>query len=184
MSLSEERRFEDLYSRYGKHVYAYCARRAGNVDVSDLVAEVFLVAWRRMDQVPAGEGCLPWLYGVAFRVLNHRFRSFKRRTRAVERLESLAAVELDVPPDVLLVQRDEYRLVREAASRLKAIDQEILRLTLWEELTHKQAAQVLGIEVGAVKERAHRARHRLGVEYRRLAGEPANPPLFGREVPQ
>ncbi len=183
MALEEETRFRDLYETYHKRVRAYCARRATS-DVQDLVAEVFLVAWRRIDQVPNGGDRLFWLYGVAFRVLNRRWRSNTRRRRAVERLSNIIDVDLEAPIDVVVVQRDEYRLVREAASRLKSIDQEILRLSLWEELSHSDIAEVLEISVDAVKQRAHRARRRLGNEYRRLLRDHADPPLLGKEVPR
>lgn len=183
MALDEETRFESLYRRYRRHVQAYCARRATS-DVADLVAETFLIAWRKIDQVPFGEAGLFWLYGVAFRVVNRHWRTYTRRSRATDRLNSLADIDSDVPTDVLVVQRYEYRLVREAASRLRTIDQEILRLTLWEELTHAQAGEVLDIDVRVVKQRAHRARRRLGVEYRKLIGDHADPPLFGKGVPE
>lgn len=183
MAVSAEARFEDLYETYHRNVRAYCARRAKS-DVQDLVAEVFLVAWRRIDQVPEGSNGLLWLYGVAFRVLSRRWRTQTRKRRAVERLGGIVGEDWDTPTDMLVVQRDEYRLVREAASRLGNIDQEILRLTLWEELTHVEVAAVLDISVDAVKQRAHRARRRLADEYRRLTTKHADPPLLGKEVPQ
>lgn len=182
--MAEDTRFQDLYRRYNKQIHAYCARRSGESDVPDLVAEVFLVAWRRIADVPAGQDGLYWLYAVAFRVINHRWRTIRRRARLAERLNGLLEEPVETPTDVVVVQRHEYQLVREAASRLRTLDQEILRLTLWEELTLKETAKVLDIEVGAVKQRAHRARRRLSVEYRRLTGESANPPPLGKEVPQ
>ncbi len=182
MGLDDAKRFEDLYQRYHKQVWAYCARRATS-DVHDLVAEVFLVAWRRIDQVPQGDNGLFWLYGVAFRVLGHRWRSHNRSKRAAERLGGLVDVDSDFGTDLVVVQREEYRLVRQAASRLRRKDQEILRLTLWEEMSHRQVADALDITVEAVKQRAHRARRRLGGEYRKLIGDHANPPVLGKEVP-
>jgi RNA polymerase sigma-70 factor (ECF subfamily) len=79
------------------------------------------------------------------------------------------------PPDVVLVRSEEHRVVLAAAARLKPIDREILRLTLWEELSHAEIAVVLGIEAGAVKQRAFRARHNLAAEYRKLTGERTSP---------
>ncbi len=60
-------------------------------------------------------------------------------------------------------------MVIKASSRLKKIDQEVLRLTLWEELSHADVALVLGIEASAVKQRAYRARRNLANEYQRMA---------------
>lgn len=178
---SDEAKFLDLYDRYRRDVHAYCARRATS-EAQDLVAEVFLVAWRRLDQIPEGRDALYWLYGVAFRIVSRQWRSARRRGRAVERLRNLADVDLGVSSDAVVVQRFEYRLVLEAASRLRTIDQEILRLTLWEELSHKEVSEVLGVDVDAVKQRAHRARRRLGDEYRRLMRDQTENRAIGREV--
>ena len=64
----DEARFIEIYRRFGKPIQAYCARRTSSSQVADAVADVFLVAWRRIDQVPEDGATLPWLYGVAFRV--------------------------------------------------------------------------------------------------------------------
>lgn len=181
MGPSDEAKFLDLYDRYHGNVHAYCARRSAS-DVQDLVAEVFLVAWRRLDQVPAGRDGLLWLYGVAFRIVNRQWRSSRRRGRAMGRLRRLAEIDVVASADAVVVQGFEYQLVREAASRLRTIDQEILRLTVWEELSHKEAADVLGIDVDAAKQRAHRARRRLGDEYRRLVRDQTRIRVSGAEV--
>lgn len=73
------------------------------------------------------------------------------------------------------MRSEEYRVVLQASSHLKPIDQEILRLTLWEELSHAEVAVVLGIEAIAVKQRAYRARQNLADEYRKLT-EGRQPP--------
>jgi RNA polymerase sigma-70 factor (ECF subfamily) len=162
-----EARFVEIYRRYGKPLQAYCARRTAGSQVADAVAETFLVAWRRIDQVPDGDATLPWLYGVAYRVLSHQWRHKARSRRLTERLRGVADVE-PITPDVLLVRNEEYRVVLSASSRLRPIDQEILRLTLWEELSHADVAVVLGIDAAAVKQRAYRARRNLAAEYQRL----------------
>ena len=125
------------------------------------------MAWRRIDQVPDGEATLPWLYGVAYRVVSHQWRHKARSRRLIERLHGLGDVE-SMTPDVLLVRSEEYRVVLAASAQLRPIDQEILRLTLWEELSHADVAVVLGIDPTAVKQRAYRARRNLAVEYQKL----------------
>lgn len=163
----DEARFVEIYRRYGKPIQAYCTRRTAGSQVADAVAETFLVAWRRLDQIPEGDGTLPWLYGVAYRVLSHQWRHKARSQRLAARLRGLADVET-LAPDVVLVRNEEYQAVLTASARLRPIDQEILRLTLWEELSHSQVAMVLGIEPSAAKQRAHRARRNLAAEYQRL----------------
>ncbi len=93
-------RFERLYAEHGRAVLAYAVRRSIDAqDGADVVAETFLVAWRRLDDVPPGEAARLWLYGVARRVLANRQRSERRRERLAERLrrELPAALE-GVPP--------------------------------------------------------------------------------------
>ena len=109
---------------------------------------------------------LPWLYAVAYRVVSHQWRQSGRSRRLRERLPGWLESEV-ATPDVLIVRSEEHRMVLAAASRLRAVDQEILRLTLWEELSHANVADVLGIEVSAVKQRAFRARRNLAREYQR-----------------
>lgn len=70
-----------------------------------------------------------------------------------------------------MIGNEKYRLVIKASSRLRPIDQEVLRLTTWEELSHADAAVVLGIEAAAVKQRAYRARRNLANEYQKLTKE-------------
>jgi len=163
----QELRFAELYRRYGKHLHAYLPPTDPRSQAADAVAETFLVAWKRIEQVPNGEDALPWLYAVAFRVLSHQWRHKARSRRLIERLRGLADVEAP-PPDVLLVRNEEYRMVIKASSWLKSIDQEVLRLTLWEELSHADVAVVLGIEASAVKQRAYRARRNLVTGYQRI----------------
>jgi RNA polymerase sigma-70 factor (ECF subfamily) len=75
----------------------------------------------------------------------------------------------------VLVRSEEHREVLLAAARLRPIDQEILRLTLWEELSQADVAVVLGIAKSAVKERAYRARRNLAAEYMKLSGDRQSP---------
>ena len=62
-------RFDALYAEHYRTIYAYVYRRlAPSVsDVADVTADVFSVAWRRLDDVPSGKEEVLWLYGVAFR---------------------------------------------------------------------------------------------------------------------
>jgi RNA polymerase sigma-70 factor (ECF subfamily) len=122
--------------------------------------------WKKLDEVPTGEATLPWLYGVAYRVVSHQWRSAARGKRLIDRLAELAVVELPTP-DLVLLRREEDRLVLEAASRLRPVDQEILRLTLWEGLSHADVAKVLDVAPSVIKQRAYRARHALAVEFQK-----------------
>ena len=153
-----EARFERLYAEHGRDVLAYAVRRSPAAqDGADVLAETFLVAWRRLDDVPPGEAARLWLYGVARRVLANQQRSERRRERLAERMRrELPAALGDLPARGL-----ETGAVRVALARLAAEDQEVLRLSAWEELTPREIAAVLGIGHVAARSRLHRARHRL-----------------------
>jgi RNA polymerase sigma-70 factor (ECF subfamily) len=148
-------RLEDLFEAHHRALLAYAARRCPTLsDAEDVVAEVFLVAWRRLDDVPAGDEALPWLYGVARKTIGNQRRGLLRRGRLQARLEQTAE-----RPETPGPTGTEPAL--EALARLSEGDRELLRLVAWEGLSHSEIAAVLGISVNAVAIRLHRARARF-----------------------
>jgi RNA polymerase sigma-70 factor (ECF subfamily) len=146
-------------------VLAYAVRRSPDAqDAADVVAETFLVAWRRLPEVPPAEAARLWLYGVARHVLANQRRSERRRERLAERLrqELPAALEGVQPTPV------EAGPVSAALAELGPEDREILRLSGWEDLTPSEIAAVLGISQIAARSRLHRARHRLRAALQRV----------------
>ena len=160
--------FAQLYQRHLGSIRSYCRRRLTVDRVDDAVAEIFLTAWRRIDDVPAGDEALLWLYRVAYRVIGHEWRSAARRRRLGDRMQSMARPSPLPGIDETSIHADECRLVLEAATRLGDSDAEVLRLVAWEQLSISDVADVLGIATNAVNQRLHRARRNLGNEYRRL----------------
>lgn len=153
MQADREPQFAALFEAHFDALLSYARRRTAQLtDAEDVVAETFTIAWRRLDDVPERAGAdLPWLYGVARRVLANQRRSATRRGRLVERLRSALTPAL-LPPrsDVIT-----------ALAMLPPADQEILRLAAWEELSHREIAVALGISANAATIRLHRARGRL-----------------------
>ncbi len=148
-----------IYERYASHIAAYALRRSSGCDAADTVAETFLVVWRRRDVVPEEPQTLPWLYGVARRVLSNQRRSSRRQGRLWKRLASeFAALEVSVPP---LEEIEELRRVAAALEHLSEDDAELLRLTAWEALTPSEIATVFDIAPGTARQRLSRARQRL-----------------------
>lgn len=154
-----DERLNTLYDRHRAAVVAYCRRRVPAEAVADLVSEVFLVAWRRIGDVP-GEAELPWLYGVARNLVFNHHRGNRRRLRLVTALGSQPeAVGEDT--EVLVVRRAEEEMVLQALATLPAKDQEILRLRAWEELSSAQIGTALQLSAAAVDMRLTRAKRRL-----------------------
>jgi RNA polymerase sigma-70 factor (ECF subfamily) len=160
-------RFDRLYRRYHANVSAYCRRRVAADRVDDVVAETFLTAWRRIDDVPEDDAALMWLYRVAYRAVGHHWRSTSRRRRLEEKLALIPEPPVG-PPDESAVDADEVRRVLEAAAHLSDRDAEILRLASWEHLSRAEIADVLDIDPNAVSQRLHRARANLTKHFNRL----------------
>jgi RNA polymerase sigma-70 factor, ECF subfamily len=151
----------ELYRRWAPAVYAYALRRSDRDTADEVTADVFLVAWRRREQVPAEP--LPWLYGVARRVLSQQRRGAGRRRALVGRLSFAAVAPVEMPG-----LRDSP--LAGALARLSARDREALLLRYWEELSPEQIAQALGCTRAAAAVRLHRARRRLARELSREVG--------------
>lgn len=163
----DDARFVDLYERYHRHIRAYCRRRTKPELVDDAVADTFLTALRKFDDIPDGDSTLPWLYGVAFRVLGHQWRGRSRRGRLDRKLLGLGA-DPGPRPDDVIVARHEANTVREALSRLNKTDREILLLAAWEGLSHTEISEALKISEGAVRQRFYQAKKNLTRQYSRL----------------
>jgi len=163
---NDEQRFVDIYDRHYRNLYSYCLRRSSYDDVEDIVAAVFLSAWRKIDQVPTGEEALYWLYRVAWRTISNKWRSTKRHRRLVVKLGHLGTVP-ETPPEDYLVQDEESKQIIEAAMSLKPVDREVIFLALWEQLPHVEIAGIVEISPDAVKQRLYRAKQNLADEYNR-----------------
>ncbi len=164
--------FEALYADHHRTILAYCARRTSRSDAWDAAAEVFMVAWRRLNDVPSGDDARPWLLGVAYKVLANQRRSAQRRHRLTFKAAGTAATP-DLPPDAQLIRHEEEAEVIAALAQLRPRDREILQLSLWEELRPEEIAGVLGISRGAVDQRYSRAKRRLArrlTRYQQIEG--------------
>jgi RNA polymerase sigma-70 factor (ECF subfamily) len=151
-------RFGRLYREQARAILAYALRRVENPeDASDVVAETFLVAWRRLDEIPLGRGERLWLYAVARRVTANIRRAEGRRTRLSERLAETLPAELANPPG----PGGEAARALRAMAGLGDEERELLLLVTWDELSPSEAAKVLGLSQLAARSRLHRARRRL-----------------------
>lgn len=155
-----ERRFEAVYAANHAPILGYVLRRTKSPDdAADVMAETFLTAWRRVEDVPAGDNARLWLYGVARRVLANHHRGERRRSALSERL----CADLDSSWRQPEYTHDKEQIGR-AFRHLSEAHREILALSAWEGLDYAQIATVLGCSRNAVRIRLHRARKQFAAE--------------------
>ena len=145
--------FDDLVDRHHAALYAFARRRVVDQSaIEDVLADTFLVAWRRRAEIP--DPPLPWLYGVCLRTISTHRRSARRRTRLWSRLASQPREIARDPADVH-AERSE---INRAFAQLSESERETLRLIAWDGLSPAEAAAVLGVTPSTFRVRLHRAR--------------------------
>jgi len=156
---------EALFHSHYAAVSAYVRRRAPAESVDDVVAETFVVAWRRWERVPVDDA-LPWLLAVARNVIATQRRGMQRRSALAVRLRRFAEAQTFEPAGV----EDPDGGIASALAALGEKDREALTLIAWDGLTPREAAAVLGELPATFRARLHRAKRRL----RRLVEERAH----------
>ena len=149
-------RFRTLYKSTFNDIYAYVTRALvpDHSEIDDVVSEVYLVAWRRIGELPHSPQDRLWLFGVARNVVRNTKRNANRRELLFGRIRRqprppLGSSELsDV--DVVDVLR-----------QLTPNEREVMQLVVWDGLSAAETAEVLGCSVNVVQVRLHRARRRL-----------------------
>jgi RNA polymerase sigma factor (sigma-70 family) len=162
-SVADPQAFEVIFDRYYGRVYGYLSRRVGRTVADDLAAETFTRAFeRRSSYDTRAERALPWLLGIAINLLAHHRRSERRHLRALAAARQPESTErfADATNGRIDAAAVRGRLVT-ALEQLDDYDREALLLYAWGELKYDEIAAVLGIPVGTVRSRLHRARRRL-----------------------
>jgi RNA polymerase sigma-70 factor (ECF subfamily) len=152
--IDRQKRFETMFRQYEHRLLGYALRRAPLAVAQDAVADAFLVAWRRFDELP--DDPLPWLVATTRRTLANQRRAASRQDRLAQRL-----VAPNGTLDDTAAAAQDTGGVGAALRRLSPIDREALALVAWEGLTPTQAARSLGCSQTAFRVRLHRARRRF-----------------------
>ena len=147
---ARRRRFEALVAVTYEPLQRYLLRRTDPATADDVLGDVLLVLWRRLDDVPP-DAAPAWAYGVARGCLANSRRSAVRQERVVLRLAQEREAEKPEPDEAL----------DEAMRALPEADRELLRLWAWEQLAPREIALALGISANAVSIRLHRAKQKL-----------------------
>jgi RNA polymerase sigma-70 factor (ECF subfamily) len=151
-----EARFEQLFAAHYGDLMRYAERRVGADSASDVVSSTFMIAWRRLHDVP-DDRSRAWLYGTARKVIANEMRGRERR----ERLGRWAGTNADAAVADHAGPVAEQLRIRAVLDDLPPGDQELLRLTEWDGLDLDEVAAALGCSRAAVKVRLHRARRRF-----------------------
>lgn len=149
-----EDRLDQLWRAYAPAVVRYARRRVLPAEVDEVVAETFVVAWRRLDDVP--DMALPWLLGVARGVSANVLRAARRRGALTDRIIAGVPFTPAHPADASLSAELEAAL-----DALRPDDRELLTLLAWDGLTREQAAEALDVSRGTLAVRLYRVRRRM-----------------------
>jgi RNA polymerase sigma-70 factor, ECF subfamily len=173
-----EARFARLFDETRADLLAYALRRAASPeDAADVLAETFLIAWRKLDSLPPGDEARLWLFGVARNLI----RQGASRGHALDTVVQRLADELrDALSTFAHVQDEGSPRLRAGLKALPERQQEVLLLTAWEGLSPREIAAVTETPVNLVRVRLHRARTRLRRELAATGEnvptrEPSNP---------
>jgi len=153
-----------LWDEHAQRIYRYCFRRTADRELAeDLTSIVFLEAWRCRGKVELEANAeVPWLYGIAANIVRNQWRRQRRYKAALARLPR-PRDDADLAQDAVdhMADQEQMRLVVARLQALPQIEQDVLTLCAWEDLTAKEAAVALGVPESTVRTRLHRARKRL-----------------------
>ena len=160
MDPKADERFTRIYEMHYLAVLAYCARRVNRSDAEDVSSEVFTVLWRKMDAFdPAAP--LPWLYNVALGTIRNRHRATRRSVALTRKISGTHSTTGTSAPEVVIVRNEQDEEALKTLARLREPDQEVIRLSIWEEMSAREIGLVLGCSTSAAEQRLHRAKKRL-----------------------
>jgi RNA polymerase sigma factor (sigma-70 family) len=155
--------FAELYRRHAAPLWRYAARRLGASLADDLVADTFLAAFRqRASYDGRNADARPWLYGIASNLIRRHRRTEVRQYRAFARsgVDAVTAPFAD-EADARVAAGAFNRALARALAGLEAQQRDPLLLVAWAELSYEETSRALGIPVGTVRSRVHRARAKL-----------------------
>jgi RNA polymerase sigma factor (sigma-70 family) len=159
-SLADARAFATLFDRHHDAIAGYLRRRVDRSLGDELAAETFLQAFAARERYDlARSDARPWLYGIATNLLRRHYRSEERRLRAYAR--TAAPDGGDRPFDGVEGRLDATAsrpAIAVALASLGPGERDVLLMYAWAELSYEQIADALGIPVGTVRSRLHRAR--------------------------
>ena len=162
-SLADPELFAILVRRHAPALQRYVTRRIGAGAAEDVVAETFLVAFRqRAGYADDGRDCLPWLYGIATRLVHRHWRSESAQLRLLARTGTDPVTEpFTERVDATVCATAVKPRLAGALAKLPASQRDALLMYAWAGLSYEQIATATGVPLGTVQSRISRARQRL-----------------------
>ena len=152
-----------LYRRHGGLVYRFTLRMSQNASVAEEVTqEVFLALLNQLERFDPQRAALPtWLCGIARRQLWKHLERFDENAGVADEDDATEAESLDDSPMTLLMRQEAVATVRRGLDELPMLYREVIVLCELEEMSYEETAVVLGVPIGTVRSRLHRAKARL-----------------------
>ena len=164
-SWDEPDTFAVLFNRYADDIHRYAARRLGTEAADDLMAETFVIAFQQRRRYDVSRPqARPWLYGIVTNLVGQHRRAEARRLRALSRAATASPAEGEPLADRVAAKVSAEGSRGQLAGALAALParhRDVLLLIAWGDLDYAEAAEALGVPVGTVRSRLHRARTKL-----------------------
>jgi RNA polymerase sigma-70 factor (ECF subfamily) len=164
--------FGVLVESYQRRIFATVYRILGNSeDAREMAQEAFLRAWSKLDSFREGARFSTWLYTIALNLTRSELR--KRKVRRDVKPVSLDAVrsgddgprpdpeDPEDPPDAAVERSEVYERARREIEALDPASREVVVLRDMQSLSYEEIAEALGVPIGTVRSRLHRARETL-----------------------
>jgi RNA polymerase sigma-70 factor (ECF subfamily) len=169
----KESAFAKLLRKYRRQVYSLALRMLGQEeDAEDAAQEAFMRAFQSLESCDRDRPFLRWIYKITYNLCVDRYR--RKKPFAISLDQTMGEEELQIElvdgspsPDELVRRRDEQRMLTELLYSLPPRYRVVVVLRHQEDLSYEAIAEILGLPLGTVKARMHRAHNLLRKKLRR-----------------
>jgi RNA polymerase sigma factor (sigma-70 family) len=155
----DERALREAYARWSPLVFRLALRSLGDrTDAEDVTQQVYISAWRGRHTFDAARSTLSaWIVGIA----KHRIADAHEARARTRRLEDTLVAEAATSPESVDDDFAERVMVADELQRLEPVPRRVMQLAFYDELSHSQIAETLGLPIGTVKSHVRRSLTRL-----------------------